>query len=141
MQSEMSDYAGLIRPTGARLWALVTPVDDTLVDLVLVSQLREIRKPRRFISGLGFVPMKLRQRLMKHILLSQQKRKVLQDVAIWERKRYRPTPRLCRADGPIGLYRRYCRQFYPELEAETRRPALALTGRPASADQSEENRI
>ena len=92
MQSEMSDYAGLIRPTGARLWALVTPVDDTLVDLVLVSQLREIRKPRRFISGLGFVPMKLRQRLMKHILLSQQKRKVLQDVAIWERKRYRPTP-------------------------------------------------
>ncbi|MDE2807200.1 MAG: hypothetical protein OXN90_02165 [Gemmatimonadota bacterium] len=98
----------------ARLWVLPTPIDGTLIDLVLVSQLREIRKPRRFITGLGFLPMKLRQRLMNYILLSQQKRDVLQDVVIWERKQYRPTPRLCRADGPIGKYRRYCRQFYPE---------------------------
>ena len=98
----------------ARLWVLPTPIDGTLIDLVLVSQLREIRKPRRFITGLGFAPMKLRQRLMNYILLSQQKRDVLQDVVIWERKRYRSRPRLCRADGPIGMYRRYCRQFYPE---------------------------
>ncbi len=125
----------------SRLWVLPTPIDGTLIDLVLVSQVREIRKPRRFITGLGFVPMKLRHRLMNHILLSQQKREVLQDVVIWDRKRYRPTPRLCRADGPIGKYRRYCRQFYPELEAETRRSAPELTGGPDSADQSEENRI
>ena len=58
--------------------------------------------------------MKLRQRLMNHILLSQQKRDVLQDVVIWERKRYQTPPRLCRADGPIGKYRRYCQQFYAE---------------------------
>ncbi|MCY3664794.1 MAG: Rieske 2Fe-2S domain-containing protein [Gemmatimonadetes bacterium] len=102
-----------------RLWVLPTPIDGTLIDLVLVSQLREIRKPRRFITGLGFLPMKLRQRLMNYILLSQQKRDVLQDVVIWERKRYRPTPRLCRADGPIGKYRRYCRQFYPEQTVAT----------------------
>ena len=98
----------------ARLWVLPTPVDGTLLDLVLVSQLHEIRRPRRFITGLGFLPGKLRQRLMTQVLLSQQKRDVLQDVVIWERKRYRRPPRLCRADGPIGLYRRYCRQFYPE---------------------------
>ena len=108
---------------------------------MLVSQVQEIRKPRRFITGLGFVPMKLRHKLMNHILLSQQKREVLQDVAIWERKRYQTLPRLCRADGPIGKYRRYCRQFYPELEDETCRPAPELTGRPDSTDQSEENRI
>lgn len=98
----------------ARLWVLPTPIDGTLIDLVLVSQLREIRKPGRFITGLGFLPMKLRNRLMNHILLSQQKRDVLQDVVIWESKRFRTPPRLCKADGPIGLYRRYCRQFYPE---------------------------
>ncbi len=98
----------------ARLWVLPTPVDGTCIDLVLASQLQEIRKPRRFISGLGFLPSKLRQKLMNQILLSQQKRDVLQDVVIWERKRFRTPPRLCKADGPIGLYRRYCRQFYPE---------------------------
>jgi len=98
----------------ARLWVLPTPVDGTCIDLVLASQLREIRKPRRFITGLGFLPMKLRNRLMNHILLSQQKQDVLQDVVIWERKQYRTPPRLCQADGPIGAYRRYCRQFYPE---------------------------
>ena len=98
----------------ARLWVLPTPIDGTLIDLVLVSQLREIHKPRRFISGLGFLPIKLRQRLMNHILLSQQKRDVLQDVVIWERKRFRSPPRLCQADGPIGKYRRYCQQFYPD---------------------------
>ena len=103
----------------ARLWVLLTPIDGTLIDLVLVSQLREIRKPRRFITGLGFLPMKLRQRLMNYILLSQQKRDVLQDVVIWERKRYQTPPRLCRADGPIGTYRRYCRQFYPDLTIAT----------------------
>ncbi|MDE2829454.1 MAG: hypothetical protein OXN20_05000, partial [Gemmatimonadota bacterium] len=98
----------------ARLWVLATPIDGTLIDLVLVSQMREIRKPRRFISGLGFLPMMLRHRLMNRILMSQQKRDVLQDVVIWERKQYRSVPRLCRADGPIGKYRRYCRQFYPD---------------------------
>ena len=103
----------------ARLWILATPIDRGLVEMVLVSQMREIRRPRRFISGLGFLPMKLRHRLMNRIWMSQQKRDVLQDVVIWERKRYRPTPRLCRADGPIGKYRRYCRQFYPEQPIAT----------------------
>ncbi|MDE2886700.1 MAG: Rieske 2Fe-2S domain-containing protein [Gemmatimonadota bacterium] len=98
----------------ARLWVLPTPVDGSVIDLVLAGQLREIPKPRRFISGLGFLPMTLRQRLMNHILLSAQEQDVLQDVVIWEKKRHRSPPRLCRADGPIGAYRRYCRQFYPE---------------------------
>ena len=99
----------------ARFWVLATPIDGALIDLVLVSQLREIRRPRRFISGLGFLPMKLRHRLMNRFVMSQQKRDILQDVGIWERKQYRSTSRLCQADGPIGKYRRYCRQFYLKL--------------------------
>ena len=98
----------------ARLWVLPTPIDGQFIDLVLASQLRAIHRPRRFITGLGFLPMNLRNRLMNQILLSQQKRDVMQDVVIWERKQFRTPPRLCQADGPIGTYRRYCRQFYPE---------------------------
>ena len=99
----------------ARYWVLATPVDATRVELVLANSVREMRKPRRAIMGLRFLPVPLRHRVMNEILLSQQRRDVQQDVAIWERMRYRQQPRLCRADGPIGAYRRYCRQFYPGL--------------------------
>ena len=39
-----------------RLWVLATPVDGALIDMSLVSQVREIRKPKRWIAGLGFLP-------------------------------------------------------------------------------------
>ena len=109
----------------SRLWVLATPVDGTLVDLTLVSQAQEIRKPGRFFVGLGFLPVSLRHRLMNRILLREERRFVSQDVVIWERKRYQAPPRLSRADGPVGKYRQYCRQFYPELESR-RRPALSV---------------
>ena len=98
----------------ARLWVLATPVDGTLIDMVLVGQVRELSRPKRPIVGMRFLPPRLRTRLMNELILSSQKRDVMQDVAIWSRKRYRPRPRLCRSDGEIGLYRRYCEQFYPD---------------------------
>jgi len=36
-----------------------------------------------------------------------------QDLHIWENKIYRPHPVLSEADGPIGEYRHWARQFYP----------------------------
>ena len=97
----------------SRLWILATPVDGTFFDLVLAGQVRDIRKPKRLIAGLAFLPVKLRTSFMNKIWTLMQKRDVLQDVEIWGRKRYRPHPRLCRSDGAIGRYRRYCKQFYP----------------------------
>lgn len=96
----------------ARLWVLATPVDGTLIDVVLVGQVRELREPKRPIVGLRFIPLRLRTGIMNRILLSMEKQDVLQDVAIWRRKRFRTRPRLCRSDGAIGTYRRYCEQFY-----------------------------
>ena len=97
----------------SRLWVLATPVDGRLIDLVLAAQVREIRHPKRPIVGLKFLPTNLRAGIMNKIMMAIQKRDVLQDVVIWGNKRYRPRPRLCRSDGEIGRYRRYCRQFYP----------------------------
>ncbi len=101
----------------SRLWVLATPVDGRLIDLVLVGQLREMRKPKRPVIGMRFIPLNLRTKIMGKIIASVQKRDVLQDVAIWSRKRYRPHPRLCRSDGEIAVYRRYCQQFYPDLDS------------------------
>ena len=97
----------------SRLWVLATPVDGRLIDLVLVSQVREMRRPKRPIMGLRFVPPSLRAGIMNRIMLTNQEQDVLQDVVIWGNKRYRARPRLCRSDGEIGRYRRYCQQFYP----------------------------
>ena len=95
-----------------RLWVLATPVDGTLIDLTLVSQVREIRNPKRMFAGLGFLPTKMRAPIMNKFISSQQREDVLQDVVIWSRKQYRSRPRLCRSDGKIMPFRAYCAQFY-----------------------------
>ena len=100
----------------ARLWVLATPIDDKFVEMTLVSQVREMRHPKRLIAGLRFVPLRWRSKIMNQIILTSQKYDVLQDVTIWERKQYRPRPRLCQSDGEIGKFRRYCEQFYPEFQ-------------------------
>ena len=102
-----------------RLWVLATPIDGELVEMTLVSQVRRLLEPKSPIVGMRFLPARLRTRMMNRIIIRAQRRDVLQDVAIWGRKQYRARPRLCRSDGEIGTYRRYCRQFYPDGQPET----------------------
>ena len=97
----------------ARLWTLATPVDGNLINLTLASQIREIRRPRRRVVGMAFLPVSLRTHLMNRFVLAQELLGVRQDKVIWSRKRYRPRPRLCRSDGEIMTYRAWCAQFYP----------------------------
>ena len=95
-----------------RLWVLATPADGKLIDMTLVSQVKEIRNPKRKLAGLGFLPPRMRAPIMNRFIASQQKNDVLQDVVIWSRKQYRSRPRLCRSDGKIMPFRAYCAQFY-----------------------------
>ena len=97
-----------------RLWILATPVDGTLIELSVVSQTGEIRKPSRWIAGLGFLPARLRAPVMNKIMAAFERRDVLQDVPIWSTKSYRSRPSLARSDGEIMRYRSYCSQFYPD---------------------------
>ncbi len=100
-----------------RLWILPTPIDGELIDLSIVTQVKELRDPKRRVMGLKFLPLGWRAPLLNRFLNVLQRRDVLQDVTIWSRKRYRPLPRLCRSDGEIATYRKYCSQFYPVAEA------------------------
>ncbi len=97
-----------------RLWTLATPVDGTLIELTLVTQVREIRRPKRRFAGLGFLPRPLRAPLVNKFLIAEQLHGVRQDQVIWGRKRYLSRPRLCRSDGEIMAFRAYCAQFYPD---------------------------
>ena len=97
-----------------RLWVLSTPVDGTDIDLTLVSQVKEMRNPKRWFAGLGFLPRGLRALIINKFMAAQQRRDVMQDLKIWSRKRFRSRPRLCRSDGEIMPFRAYCAQFYPD---------------------------
>ena len=98
----------------SRLWVLATPIDGTDIEMTLVSQTRLLRKPKRPIAGMRFLPVRLRTRIMNKILVSAQRQDVMQDVVIWRRKTFMPRPLLCRSDGEIMKFRRYCEQFYPD---------------------------
>ena len=105
-----------------RLWVLATPVDGTLIDMSLLSQVREIRKPGRWVAGLGFLPVKLRAPVMNKFMARQQVHDVEQDVVIWSRKRYVSPPRLNRSDGEVTMFRAYCAQFCPDPADAAARP-------------------
>lgn len=120
----------------ARMWVLATPVDGEFIELTLATQARDVPGPKRFIAGMRFLPMRVRRWVAGRVMLLEEKRYVMQDVAIWERKRFQSPPRLCRADGPIGKYRLYCRQFYPRLSSgiddRVGRPTAARAARHGS---------
>lgn len=109
-----------------RLWVLATPVDGMLVDLTLACQVREIKGPRRWFAGLGFLPVRLRAPVMTKLMLVFQKQDVLQDVVIWSRKKYVARPRLCRSDGEVMPFRAFCAQFY----ADRQDPAASVPAEP-----------
>ncbi|MDE0694740.1 MAG: Rieske 2Fe-2S domain-containing protein [Boseongicola sp.] len=124
----------------SRLWVLATPIDGTDIEITLVSQVRLLRSPKRPIAGMRFLPAKLRTRILNRIMISAQRQDVMQDVDIWRRKTFRPRPLLCRSDGEIMKFRRYCEQFYPDGEplladerTEFRKSADA--GGPEQADE------
>lgn len=98
----------------ARLWVLATPVDGTLVDLTIVSSVRELREPKRPVAGLKFLPWRMRAPILNKFVADFQIRDVKQDVVIWSRKHYVPRPRLVRSDGEVMKYRAYCAQFYAD---------------------------
>jgi len=47
-------------------------------------------------------------------LIRDLEKQMAQDIAIWENKRHHERPLLCDGDGPIGVYRRWMRQFFSE---------------------------
>ncbi len=111
-----------------RLWVLATPVDGTFIDLTLVSQVREIRNPKKLLAGLGFLPTGLRAPIINKFISAVQLRDVLQDVIIWSRKQYVSRPRLSRSDGEVMPFRAYCAQFYPNPSKAAQPEPLAHSG-------------
>jgi len=90
---------------GMRIHTLIlsTPVDEERVHLRMGIS----------IKNWGFPGLPLLIREIASIRLGYE---VAQDAPIWSTKRYVERPLLAEGDGPIAEYRRYCKQFYPQVE-------------------------
>jgi phenylpropionate dioxygenase-like ring-hydroxylating dioxygenase large terminal subunit len=77
-----------------------TPIDEESTDLSFAYAIR--RTPGRESERVG----EARIRDLEH--------QFEQDRPIWENKAYWERPALCDGDGPLGLYRKWTRQFFSE---------------------------
>ena len=102
------------------------PLDDTHLVLVLASQVQEADRVKRSIVGLGILPKRPRAKLTNHMMLEHLVKDVDQDFPVWNRNVLLPRPGRSSADGKIMLYRRYCRQYYPENECSVGQKLRAL---------------
>ncbi|MGH3028449.1 MAG: Rieske 2Fe-2S domain-containing protein [Gaiellaceae bacterium] len=92
----------------ARLWVLPTPIDERRLTLRLAAS---VRGRAGWLAGHT-------DRILTQLVLWGFAHGAKADFPIWEHKQYRERPALALGDGPIGLYRRWARQFYEDAVAE-----------------------
>ena len=104
-----------------------TPVDDSTIDMRGIVHVRE-SEDAEFTAELH------------DIFYRAYVEDFARDFPIWENKRYLVRPSLAKGDGPIGLYRRWCRQFYvePTREAEA---GVRGVGAPSAAPRASAERL
>ena len=93
---------GLVRFKGLAetlLVSSVTPIDSDNVDVRFAFAVKKIGG-RSITKGIGLA------------FINEVSRQLEQDIPIWEHKIQLERPLLCDGDGPIGLFRKWCKQFY-----------------------------
>jgi len=105
---------------GYSLVRVKVPRFDAEINLLVLSspvdQDNIVLRTAASTKRLGPLPVTLLVRELASMGLNKE---VGQDAPIWEAKRYVERPILAEGDGPIGEYRRYCKQFYVEKAAKT----------------------
>jgi hypothetical protein len=86
-----------------------------IVETLLVSSMAPIDAETidaRFSFSVKRLPDKDVTQGVGKAFIKEVSRQFEQDIPIWEHKTYFDHPVLCDGDGPIGLFRKWCRQFY-----------------------------
>ena len=97
-----SRFTGLVRTT---VIASVTPIDDEMVDVRFSFAVHK-EHGADIAKGIG-------KAFTREIA-----RQLEEDKPIWENKVYLEKAMICDGDGPIGVFRRWCKSFYPEWYTE-----------------------
>ena len=93
---------GIVRFTGiveTLIVSSVTPIDGEYVDVRFSFTVKQTGN-EKLTEGVG------------KAFIAEIERQLGQDIPIWENKVMKMRPVLCDGDGPIGLFRRWAKQFY-----------------------------
>jgi nitrite reductase/ring-hydroxylating ferredoxin subunit len=98
----------------ARLFVLPRALGSRRIELRIAMQLHRHVEPAALSPALRRMPRALYRRIISEAVFRGFAADVQQDFRIWNHKRFVRPPALAEGDGPIGLYRRWARQFYPD---------------------------
>jgi nitrite reductase/ring-hydroxylating ferredoxin subunit len=99
----------------SRQFVLSTPTVGEQIVLRVGMSVREIQKPEVIHPLLTLVPPALLNAILRRVAMRTFTNDVEQDFVIWKNKEFVARPALAMGDGPIGIYRRWAKQFYESL--------------------------
>ncbi len=105
-----------------RHFVLAAPLNEDEVLLRLALSVRRVERPATIHPLLALAPRSWTTGLVARMGIKGFVGDVMQDVPIWTHKVFVTPPALMRGDGPIGAYRNWTKQFYPDQDNTTHRP-------------------
>lgn len=99
-------------------FVLSTPVENGRVHLWLGMSMKKVTNAWKVNPVLSVLPKALVNFILSKASFKGYVHDVKQDFHIWENKSYIAPPALAKGDGPVGRYRMWAKQFYPEYERE-----------------------
>ncbi len=99
-----------------RTFVLSTPVQEGRLTLTLAIRMKHVERPSKVHPLLALLPKALVHYILPRASFRAYVHDVKQDFEIWENKAYVSPPALAKGDGPVGRYRTWCKQFYPQKE-------------------------
>ena len=97
-----------------RTFVLPVPTDPGRITLCLGLSVAESSEVGKVSPALRHLPRSLGLRAIRRMAFRGFLHDVNQDFVIWQNKRYLERVAMSVGDGPIGLYRQWAKQFYPE---------------------------
>ena len=84
------------------------------MEMRVIVSIQKVTKPQLIHPLIWLLPRALINKLIFQFAFKSFVHDLQQDFMIWENKRYIQPPALAAGDGPIGKYRTWVRQFYPD---------------------------
>jgi len=95
-----------------RQYVLSCPKDEDRIDFRICLSAQSLSKNEDKHAAMKLLPSALFTPLIAHFAFQGFVHDVKQDFPMWENKRYVVPPALAKGDGPVGIFRRYAKQFY-----------------------------
>jgi nitrite reductase/ring-hydroxylating ferredoxin subunit len=95
-----------------RQFVFATPAEDGRVELRIGLALKRVASKRAIHPLATLAPRFVLERAIERLAFRAYCDDVRQDFRIWEKKTFLSRPALADGDGPVGLYRKWARQFY-----------------------------